>query len=284
MSEEIQNASIVVPRSIMLSIVLNGTLGFGMVLATLFCLDMTNISAVLDTNTGYPFMEIFLQATNSTAGAATMASIIAVLGLCSAVGLLASASRMSWSFARDRGLPGWRLLQRVDPRTSVPVWAIAVTTLIACLLAIINIGSEVAFNDAISLTVASLNSSYLMASGLLLYRRCRGDIKSLSDLDSGAYSDLTNTAGSPLTWGPWRIPGAFGIFVNAVACVYMVVILFFSFWPPATPVTAATMNFSSLVTGAVVVFGVVYYAVWARKIYTGPVVEIEQKSRGNSFQ
>ena len=255
-----------------------------MILATLFCLDMTNISAVLDTDTGYPFMEIFLQATNSTAGAATMASIITVLGLCSAVGLLASASRMSWSFARDRGLPGWRLLQRVDPRTSVPVWAIAVTTLIACLLSIINIGSEVAFNDAISLTVASLNSSYLMASGLLLYRRCRGDIKSLSDLDSGVYSDLTNTAGSPLTWGPWHIPGAFGIFVNAVACMYMVVILFFSFWPPATPVTAATMNFSSLVTGAVVVFGVVYYAVWGRKVYTGPVIEIEQKSRGNSFR
>ena len=66
--------------------------------------------------------------------------------------------------------------------------------------------------------------------------------------------------------------------------MYMVVILFFSFWPPATPVTAATMNFSSLVTGAVVVFGVVYYAVWGRKVYTGPVIEIEQKSRGNSFR
>jgi choline transport protein len=260
----------------MLSIILNGTLGLSMILATLFCLS--DIDAALNTDTGYPFMEIFRQATHSTAGATIMASIITVLGLCSAVGLLASASRMSWSFARDRGRPGWRILQRVDPRTSVPIWSIAVTTIIACLLAFINLGSTVAFNDAISVTVASLNSLYLIASSLLLYRRCRGDIKLGTDSDSS--DELVNTAGGQLVWGPWRIPGILGIVVNAFACSYLVIILFFSFWPPATPVTAASMNFSSLVTGAVVILGVVYYAIWGRKVYTGPVIETEQKPTG----
>ena len=111
MSEEIHNPSIVVPRSIILSIILNGSMGFAMIIAVLFCIG--DIDAALSTNTGYPFMEIFLQATNSVAGSAAMAAIITVLALCATVGLLASTSRMFWSFSRDRGLPGWRALQTV---------------------------------------------------------------------------------------------------------------------------------------------------------------------------
>jgi choline transport protein len=112
MSEEIRNPSLVVPRSIMLSVVINGSLGFAMVVALLFCIG--NVDDALATNTGYPFMEIFLQATQSVSGAATMASIVTVLALCATVGILASTSRMFWAFARDRGLPGWRTLQRVS--------------------------------------------------------------------------------------------------------------------------------------------------------------------------
>lgn len=111
MSEEIHNPSLVVPRSIMLSVVLNGTMGFAMVIALLFCIG--DVQAALDTNTGYPFMEIFLQATHSVAGSVVMASLLAILSLCAIVGVLASASRMFWSFARDRGLPGWRVLRQV---------------------------------------------------------------------------------------------------------------------------------------------------------------------------
>lgn len=112
MSEEIRNPSLVVPRSIMLSVVINGSLGFAMVIALLFCIG--NVDDALATNTGYPFMEIFLQATQSVSGAATMASIVTVLALCATVGILASTSRMFWSFARDRGLPGWRILEQVS--------------------------------------------------------------------------------------------------------------------------------------------------------------------------
>lgn len=111
MSEEIQNASTVVPRSMMTSIMLNGTLGFGMLIATLFCL--VDIEAVLQTRTGYPFIEIFYLATGSIGGSTAMASVISLLGICSTIGLLASSSRLTWAFARDRGLPGWRILSKV---------------------------------------------------------------------------------------------------------------------------------------------------------------------------
>lgn len=111
MSEEIVNASTAVPTSIMLSVLINGSLGFGMLLAMLFCLG--DIDKALSSTTGYPFMDIFLQATDSVAGTAVMASIITTMGITTSVGMLASTSRQFWSFARDRGIPGWRIWSQV---------------------------------------------------------------------------------------------------------------------------------------------------------------------------
>lgn len=122
MSEEIQRPSVIVPRSIMLTLVINGCLGFAMIITVLFCTE--DIEAALASPTGFPFMEIFLQATRpSVAGAATMVSIITALAMCANVGFLASASRMLWSFARDRGVPGWRILSKVSLFRSTRSWA-----------------------------------------------------------------------------------------------------------------------------------------------------------------
>ena len=115
MSEEIQDASVVVPRSIMFTIFINGGMAFGMLIVTLFSLN--NVGAALKTPTGYPYMEILLESTGSVAGATVLASILVVMQYCANVGLLASASRMCWSFARDRGLPGWQYLQHVSIST-----------------------------------------------------------------------------------------------------------------------------------------------------------------------
>lgn len=112
MSEEIQNASTIVPYSLLASITLNGFLGFGMLLAVLFCLG--DLQAALDSPTGYPFMEIFLQATHSAAGSSVMITIVTVLQICATIACLAGSSRMTWSFARDHGLPGWRILSKVS--------------------------------------------------------------------------------------------------------------------------------------------------------------------------
>lgn len=133
-----------------------------------------------------------------------------------------------------------------------------------------NIGSAVAFNDVVSLTINSLYSTYLISCGLFLWLRCTGFIKSPSER-----VDMHGTVG--VSWGLFRILGVFGIAVNITACVYSIVILFFSFWPPATPTTAATMNYSVLMMGAVLLFSVLYYLLYAHKIYTGPIVEIEIK-------
>lgn len=52
------------------SVALNGSLGFGMVLATLFCLG--DVDSVLATATGFPFIQVFRNATGSNVGASAM--------------------------------------------------------------------------------------------------------------------------------------------------------------------------------------------------------------------
>jgi amino acid transporter len=47
---------------------------------------------------------------------------------------ITSMGRMWYAFARDDGMPGARLLKRVDARRRIPTWAIVVTCILAILL------------------------------------------------------------------------------------------------------------------------------------------------------
>lgn len=109
--EETHNPSTIVPRSIMFSIVINGATGLAMTIATLFCTK--DLVKAATTPTGFPFMEIYLQATDNVAGATVMSSVILIMAVCATTGIVASSSRVFWSFARDRGLPGWKTLSKV---------------------------------------------------------------------------------------------------------------------------------------------------------------------------
>jgi choline transport protein len=273
MSEEIRNAAIVIPRSLLTGLAINGTLGFTMIVITLYY--MGDIDAALEQNPLFPFMAIFKNALpEGSLGAATAMSVVPLIMAFSATtGILASASRVYFAFARDRGLPGWRVLKRVNPKTSIPFYAVLTTVIISICLSLINIGGAAAFNGAISISIAGLFGSYLIATSLLLYRRIRGEITAPDSMGDGG---LTNTVNSRLTWGPWRIEGLLGIANNLFACLFLTFVLFFSFWPASRTVSAANMNWSILVTGAVVLFSVFYYLVWARKVYTGPIVETER--------
>ncbi|KAI1777982.1 putative GABA permease [Hypoxylon cercidicola] len=269
MSEEIRNAPVVVPRSLLTGLTINGTLGFAMLIATLYCIG--DIDAALAENPQYPFMAIFRNAVGSTGGAATMAAIVVVMSFSATTGCLASTSRIYWAFSRDRGLPGWRFLKRISPRTSLPHYAVLTSTFIAIILSLVNIGDATAFNGVISISVAGLFGSYLIAALLLLYRRLSGGIHDLKDGDDHV---LTNTSGSSLTWGPWRLRGLLGIANNIFSCIYLLFVFFFSFWPSYREVTPQNFNWAVLVFGAVILFSLLYYMTWARKIYSGPIIEI----------
>ncbi|SPJ85034.1 related to GABA transport protein [Fusarium torulosum] len=271
MSEETINPSVVVPTSILLSLCINGCCGFAMLIAMVFCMgNFDDAMASGPGMLGFPHMYIFQQATNSKAGATVMAAVIVILAGCATVGMLASTSRVFWSFARDRGLPGWRTLSKVNERTTVPVYAVLCTAVISILLSLINIGSPVAFQNVTSLSISCLYSSYLIAAGLLLYRRTTKGFTLPGSTDLPA---LANTTGAELVWGPFHIKGALGIANNVFAMCYLIVVGFFSFFPPMVDPSVDMMNYSVVVTGGLVIFSVIYYFIWARKEYNGPIVE-----------
>ena len=111
-SEEVKNAAVVVPRSMIMSVLINGLLGFGMVIAMVFCLG--DIDQIVSTPpTQFPFMAVFAQAAGSRAGGAGMVALIIFMFLSATITTMASSSRMAWSFARDRGLPFPDILSRV---------------------------------------------------------------------------------------------------------------------------------------------------------------------------
>lgn len=112
MAEEIEDASRVLPQALMISVGLNGCLGFGILIAMLFCAS-PDLGGKLGKVTGYPYMGIFLEATDSVSGSLAMSAIVIVIYVLAMMGLLAASSRQLWSFSRDRGVPGWRWLSRV---------------------------------------------------------------------------------------------------------------------------------------------------------------------------
>ncbi|KAF1974223.1 amino acid transporter, partial [Bimuria novae-zelandiae CBS 107.79] len=237
MAEEVKNASINVPRSMFFTIFLNGALGFAMMVSILFCIG--DVEKALATSTGYRFIEIFRSATQSNAGATVMTSILIALIIFATFGYVASASRQLWAFARDRGLPLSDVLAKVEPPSAIPLHAIALTAFINALLGLINIGSTVAFNAILSLVAAGLFSSYIISISLMIRKRL---------------------AKEHIPFGPWNM-GRYGLAINVYALLYTIIVTMFSFFPPATRVTAVSMNWSCAVYGGVVIFGLLFWVI-----------------------
>ena len=85
------------------SVLVNSASGFLMLVTV--CFTLGDIDEVLKTETGYPFIQVFYNATESLPGTNTMTAILVLTLTASTITEVATASRQLWSFARDRGLP-----------------------------------------------------------------------------------------------------------------------------------------------------------------------------------
>ncbi|KAI4152647.1 MAG: hypothetical protein LQ340_002786 [Diploschistes diacapsis] len=260
MSEEIRRASINVPRSMVFSTFFNGMMALALIIAFLFSAGTISED---EAEAIFPYIPILARVMGSNTGAAILISLIIVLQFCACLTTTATASRMLWAFARDRGLPGWQQLIKIDARSTIPLRCLIVGVTLAALFALINIGSSAVFNDIISLGLGSLSGTYILSCSLLLYRRVRGEI--------GEERALSQ---KPFTWGPWHIKGGLGIVINICALMYLSILFFFGFWPSMAAVEAATMNYGSLLFGAALIWSIAYYIIWAHKSYRGPVREV----------
>ena len=134
------------------------------------------------------------------------------------------------------------------------------------LLSLITLKSAIAQSAILTLIVSALFSSYLLISVLLLWRRTTGAFQPFSGDNMAVYGGLT--------WGPWKLPEPLGVINNAFACLYIVLLLFWSFWPQTNGTTLESFNWSVLVFGAVALFSIAWYMLRARHYFRGPIKEV----------
>jgi amino acid transporter len=213
-----------------------------------------DINNILSSETGYPFIDLFYNATKSYGATNTMCAIIIINLTASAIAVLATASRQLWSFARNKGLPfsNW-LAPTVLPK-DIPLNALYVSVSITLILSFINIGSSAALQAIFSISTSSLLTSYMITIGCIISWRLRGN-----QLPKARF-----------TLGRW------GLWINLTAMCFLLPWFVFSFFPNTPDPTAATMNWGSLMYGVVVIFATVYYLIWGRHSYSPPSEQVKQ--------
>lgn len=112
LSEELRDASWVLPRAMVVTAVVNYILGFVMFVTILSRLG-SDTPAILSTPFGQPWIQVLYDATGSKVGTSIMAAVLCILLLFCTVNCITTASRQLFAFARDQGLPFSPFLARV---------------------------------------------------------------------------------------------------------------------------------------------------------------------------
>jgi amino acid transporter len=102
MSEETHDAATLGPIAIQSAVVVSGSMGWLLTISLCFCL--TDYEGILNTPTGLPAAQIFLNAGGKTGGIIMwgFAVLVQLFTGCSA---MLADTRMAYAFARDEALP-----------------------------------------------------------------------------------------------------------------------------------------------------------------------------------
>lgn len=207
----------------------------------------SDIETVVDADS--PLVTILLHATGSKSIATALAAGQIIMGMSCQMANFSSATRLTWAWARDGGLPQY--FGHVDGRHRVPSRAVALTTALVLLLALLNLGSGTytALGAITSLSVIGFYVSYAIILAVTLYARYRAE--------------------GGLALGEWNL-GRAGPLVNAFALLYTCWMLVFLPFPSMLPVTASNMNWSLPAYATIMILAVTLWFVRARNIWPGP--------------
>jgi choline transport protein len=81
MAEEVRNASLTVPRMMMAAVMLNGTIGFVLIITYVFAIQDVQ-QQIVDSTAAFPFTGVFEDAVGSREGAVSMTAAVIVLSFC----------------------------------------------------------------------------------------------------------------------------------------------------------------------------------------------------------
>ena len=262
MCEEVQHPSTQVPKAMVITIIINTIGGLLFLVPLMFVLP--DLAMLVALPSGQPVPTIIKSAVGSSGAAIALLLPLMVLAILCGTACSTAASRCTWAFARDGGIPGSKWWSKVHPKLDLPLNAMLLSTIIQLLLGVIYFGSTTAFNAFSGVGVISLTVSYAAPIAVSMIegrKQVKGARFSLgkfgwfcNGIAMGKLSLLALSAlANPLAWSILAVP---------LFCM-----------PAYLPVTAATVNYAPVVFVGFVCIASAWYTAWGRKNYRGPPTE-----------
>jgi amino acid permease (GABA permease) len=245
MTEETKGAATAGPRGIVNSILVSLAAGWVLLIGLTFAIQ--DYDGAVNSDTGVPPAQIFIDAAGATTGKFLLLIAIGAQLFCGMASVTAN-SRMIYAFARDGAIPGAALWHRINKRTRTPtnsVWLAAVGALI---LALPYLWSVTAYAAVTSIATVGLYVAYVIP----VFLRVR--------------------KGDGFERGPWHL-GRWGRPVGIVATAWVVVIFVLFMLPQASPVTVSTFNYTPVAFLVVLGGAAIWWFASARRWFTGPKVQ-----------
>lgn len=169
-----------------------------------------------------PIYEIWYQATRSSTAATVFMAVLLTAATVALIAVQQTASRLTWSFARDNALIGSKWIGNIHSSLGVPVWALVANNTIVFIIGFIFLGSSTAFNAFIGTSLILQQVTYAIPAALLMYRR-----RSSRFLPANR---------------PFKLFNPFGWMVNFFTVAFAVVVLIFYDFPVILPVSGSNMS------------------------------------------
>jgi amino acid transporter len=210
LAEEVEDASVKVPRAMILTMVFGGIsallIALGMILA------VPDMAAAVSGSAGNP-AEVVLNANFGPVGAKAMLVCLLFVVLSATVSVVASASRLLFSLGRDNLIFGSDLMKNIDERRGLPVPAVLAATIVPCLVVAFGLLSPDAATAIISFATAGIYTAFAMVVLAAVIAR------------NGGWKPA-----GPFTLGSWGWP------VTIIALIFEVLAVLNIVWPrPASP-------------------------------------------------
>lgn len=215
-----------------------------------FCFLIAIFYAITDLDAvraggSYPLAQIYQQATGTSGGALGLLIVVFLPTFGTCIGCYITAGRMLWTLGRADITPFSDWIGTLHPTHRNPFNATLVCAITCTGLGSIYIGSTTAFNAFVGSFIILGSLSYTAA---ILPHLLRGRSK----LDAG----------------PFFMKGYVGYVVNAISCGYMVAFIVIYSFPYSSDFDETTMNYTSLITGGLTIFVVLWW--FCKKYITSP--------------
>lgn len=241
MIEELPNPRTNAPRAIWLAVLIGAITGFLFMVVCLFCIQ--DLDNTINSATGLPFLQL-VQDTVGLQGAAALLVLFIFNGLGQGVSVATTASRLTFGFARDGGLPWSNYFARINKTWKVPPQALWGQGVLIALIGVLYLFADTVLEAILSVSTIALTVSYGMPILVLL-------IVGRDKLPPG---------------GTFRL-GRWGSLVNWISVIYCCITTVFFFFPGTPAPTGSDMNYAIAVFGVILIVALFFWVVKGRNTY-----------------